>query len=314
MRLTVLICTYNRAGALRTVLEGLAAQELPDSAPTEWEVLVVDNNSTDATREVVEAFAARHNPVTRYLFEGRQGKSHALNAGVRAARGDIIALTDDDVLVPNNWVASVVEAASRYPAVRAFGGRVLPEWPERIPAWIQPQGPFAKPIVGSVIVSHDRGEDVREYEPSMWAPIGANMFFRREVFSEYGDFRADLGPTGAHRLYVNEDCEFCFRLMDRNETILYYPDALIVHPVAQDKFSKRYLTAYFLDAGRKQAAERSGEGTVPRLKLAVRSGMKAAGHSLQYVKHRLAGNPAGAMHHQCRLCYFGARSWHLLRQ
>jgi glycosyltransferase involved in cell wall biosynthesis len=313
MLLTVLICTYNRAASLRVALDGLMEQELPPELAREWEILVVDNNSTDSTRQLVEQLARSSGCPLRYAFEPRQGKSHALNPGVRLAAGDLIALTDDDVLIPKGWVRSVVEAGRRYPQYRAFGGKVVPEWPQQVPKWIQPSGPYARPIVGGVIVSHDRGESDREYDSSMWAPIGANMFFRREVFADYGDFRVDLGPTGSGRLYVNEDCEFCFRIMDAGERNLYYPGALIVHPVAEEKFSPRYLQAYFRDAGRKQALERADEPGSRRLKLAVHSALRCANHTVHYLQHRLTGNAAAAMHHRCRLNYFGARSWHLLR-
>src|SRR4051794_28443233 len=118
MLVTVLVCTYNRADALRVVLDDLMQQDVPEHLVNGWDILVVDNNSSDGTKQLVERYA-RDFPHVGYLFEPRQGKSHALNSGVRTARGAIVALTDDDVRVPGNWVSAVEAAARRYPEHRA---------------------------------------------------------------------------------------------------------------------------------------------------------------------------------------------------
>ena len=97
MRITVILCTLNRCQSLAETLESIAISTLPDSV--DWEILVVDNNSTDHTREVVEEFGRRYPDRFRYIFEPRPGKSYALNAGIREAQGEILAFTDDDVTV-----------------------------------------------------------------------------------------------------------------------------------------------------------------------------------------------------------------------
>ena len=97
MNTTIIVCTYNRCKSLAKTLESIATLRVP--GPVEWEVLVVDNNSTDQTRAVVEGFSCRYPSRFRYLFEPQQGKSCALNAGIQAARGEILAFTDDDVTV-----------------------------------------------------------------------------------------------------------------------------------------------------------------------------------------------------------------------
>src|SRR5271165_2674235 len=97
MKLSAVLCTYNRCRSLRRALESLSVSILPESI--EWEVLVVDNNSSDQTEAVVEDFSRRYPGRFRYLFEPRQGKSYALNAAILAARGDVLAFTDDDVAV-----------------------------------------------------------------------------------------------------------------------------------------------------------------------------------------------------------------------
>ena len=97
MKVTVILCTYNRCQILMKALESVAVSVMPESV--EWEVLVVDNNSNDQTREVAQQICRKHPAHFRYLFEPRQGKSYALNSGIRVGRGDVLAFMDDDVMV-----------------------------------------------------------------------------------------------------------------------------------------------------------------------------------------------------------------------
>ena len=108
MQITVILCTYNRCQSLARALNSLAASILPETI--EWEVLVVDNNSSDQTKAVVSDFACRHPGRFRYRFEPQQGKSYALNAGIGEARGDILAFMDDDVTVEPVWLQDLTSA------------------------------------------------------------------------------------------------------------------------------------------------------------------------------------------------------------
>jgi len=234
--LSVIICTYNRAESLKRTFDSLMNQQGVNDKKL-WELLIVDNNSNDQTSEVVEKYMENTRLNIRYVFEPRQGKTYALNTGISNARGQVLAFTDDDVIADSKWVASIMEAAQNY-RYEGFGGKVVPLWPSAVPPWIQPTGPYAKPIVGSPIVSHDCGDEIKEYGESMWVPIGANMFFRREVFEKYGEFRTDLGPKG--EIYgPYEDSELGFRLKKNGERILYFPRAVIYNPVAEYIINKK---------------------------------------------------------------------------
>jgi glycosyltransferase involved in cell wall biosynthesis len=105
MNASVIICTYNRSGSLERTLASLARMELRDSA--DWELLVVDNNSKDDTRVVVDGFTRASGVNCRYIFEKEQGLSHARNRGIREAKGEIIAFTDDDVLLDRHWLKNI---------------------------------------------------------------------------------------------------------------------------------------------------------------------------------------------------------------
>ena len=134
MKYSVVIATYNRARDLRDTLQSLAALD----ADGPWEVIVVDNNSPDDTRHVVESMVADYPVDLRYVFEREQGRSPALNAGIRAARGRIIVTTDDDVRVERDWLNQASAALTRH-RCDYVGGRVLPIWGARPPAWIPDQ-------------------------------------------------------------------------------------------------------------------------------------------------------------------------------
>src|SRR5262249_27766746 len=133
MDVSVIVCTYNRAGTLGGTLRALDEQLVPPGL--KWGLLVVDNNSADTTRGVVEAVAAGARIDVRYVLEARQGLSHARNAGIARAGGAIVAFTDDDVSPASDWVASVA-AVVRETGADIVGGRILPRWEHPPPPWL----------------------------------------------------------------------------------------------------------------------------------------------------------------------------------
>lgn len=248
MNVTVILCTYNRAEILTKTLESLAASVLPQSVC--WEVLVVDNNSNDATREVVEDFCRRHTSVFRYLFEPRPGKSVALNTGIRESIGDVLAFVDDDVTVEPAWLRNLTAPLMNGEWAGA-GGRTLLAHPFEPPSWMAMSGPDA---LGSIIAAlFDLGPEPCELDRP---PYGANMAFRREMFEKYGFFRTDLGPSPNRDIpRPNEDTEFGRRLMAGRERLRYEPAAVVYHPVISSRIQKNYFLAWFFDYGRAAVRE-----------------------------------------------------------
>ena len=238
---SVIICTYNRSDSLKTTLDSLAQMTVPPDLS--WELIVVDNNSNDRTREVVEEFAATSGLNVRYDFEGRQGKSYALNRGIEGAKGEIIAFTDDDVAVDKFWLFHLTEVFERYGCL-GVGGRVVAVWDAAKPSWLQEEGPYA---LASAIVSFDWGEEVCDaVEP----PIGANMAFKKEVFAEHGVFRTDLGKMGNGRMIICEDFDFGRRLLNKKQKVVYTPKAVVYHPVAKERIRKAYFRSWYFNWGR----------------------------------------------------------------
>ena len=239
MSITVIVCTYNRCQSLAKALESAASLRLPK--PDEWEVLVVDNNSSDQTREVAAQFHQRYPRRFRYLFEAQQGKSYALNAGIREARGDILAFIDDDVTVDPTWLHHLTVCLHNGEWAGA-GGRVLPQQTFAPPSWLA----FEEPHVLGPFALFDLGPEACELAQT---PFGNNMAFRKDVFEKYGGFRTDLGPRPGSEIR-SEDAEFGRRLLDAGERLRYEPSAVVYHEVPERRLQKSYFLEWWFDKAR----------------------------------------------------------------
>ncbi len=244
MHITIVVCTFNRCGLLRKALESMAASEVP--AEIGWEILVVDNNSSDDTRLVVEDFVSRYSGRFRYLFEPRAGKSNALNAAIGAARGEVLAFADDDVTVDKQWLYNLTTPLLNGEWVGS-GGRVIARWDSAVPAWLDPKSW----IVAGPLVQFDRGQQPGSLRETV---VGTNMAFRARIFERYGRFRTDLGPHPGSEIR-NEDSEFIRRLLAAGECLYYEPQAVVYHPVPDNRLNKKYFLAWWFDKGRSDIRE-----------------------------------------------------------
>lgn len=251
MDITVLICTCNRCDLLRRALESVAASEMPTGA--DWEILVVDNNSSDRTKEVVAEVAAAHPGRIGYLFEPVQGKSAALNTGVRAACGEIIAFTDDDVNVAPDWLARLT-ANLRADEWAGAAGRVVPTWTFPKPAWLPDLGGWDGVSV--------------QFAPNLPAgelaipPIGANMAYRREVLTACGGFAQELGPIAGRLSFAVEDTELGMRVIASGRRLRYEPEAVVYHPVAPHRARRSFVLKWFFAKGRSDARMSPPQGAL----------------------------------------------------
>lgn len=237
MDVSVVLATYNRSASLRETLctfEGLACP------PTlRWELLVVDNNSTDETKQVIQEFTRTARFPLRYFFEQKQGRSAALNTGIAASTGEIIAFTDDDVLIHPDWIANLKSTFDVSDAA-AVAGRVVPLWTCPKPYWLEMDDQLA-------IVRFELGEELKAITIP---PLGANSAFRREMFSKYGLFRLDLGVNGEKHTITCDDTEFGQRLINGEEKIIYAPGAIVYHPVDPRRMTKDYFLSWYYYNGR----------------------------------------------------------------
>ncbi len=239
MNLSVILCTYNRCESLPAALESVAVSQFPDSLS--WQVLVVDNNSKDKTREVVEEFGRRYPNRFRYIFESKQGKSYALNTGIRESTGQILAFMDDDVTVDPAWLQRLL-VVLREQNWAGVGGRILPERSFTPPSWLSLDKKYAL----APLAIFDLGAEAGElHEP----PFGTNMAFRREVFEKIGGFRTDLGPCPGSEIR-GEDTEFGDRAIAAGLRLWYEPSAIVYHSLNPERLKKRYFLAWWFDKAR----------------------------------------------------------------
>ena len=263
MKITVILCTYNRCESLAKALDSVAASILP--ASVEWEVLVVDNNSPDRTRAVIEQYSTRYPGRFRYLFEGKQGKSNALNSAIRNARGNILAFMDDDVLVAPDWLQNLT-APLDSGEYGGTGGRILSQQSLDIPEWLAIDGEYG---VGSMLALFDHGDEGFELKTP---PFGTNMAFLARIFEKLGGFRTDMGPCPGSELR-NEDMEFGRRVMAAGEKLRYVPDAVVYHAIPPSRLKQGYLLRFWYDHGRASIREVGPRpdvfGVIPRWCLAI---------------------------------------------
>lgn len=245
MDVTVAICTYNGAEDVPEVLDHLQAQDGVDDV--EWEVLVVDNNSTDATEAVVREHQRgweRAAPL-RYVFEGRQGKSNALQTAVEAARGALIAFLDDDNLPEPRWVAAVHQFAETHPEAGAFGGQVHGQFEE------EPPNSFG--LVKPLFALNERTEEVCYSEGGhlQFAAPGAGLVVRKDAWEEsVPESGLTLkGPTGDSRGTLGEEFELQWRLYQNGWDIWHNPGMHLHHKIPPERLEEEYLKDFFRAIG-----------------------------------------------------------------
>lgn len=228
MKISVVVCTYNRWSTLERTLKSF--QEISSSENLSWELILVDNNSQDKTRVIAEKYKKDGRLNLQYVFEEQQGLSYARNRGIEHAQGEIIAFTDDDVIVHHDWLLNIHKAFSEY-QVSCVGGMILPIWEIPKPKWLTED-------LYHVLALLDYG-DTPFYmnSPIIW---GANFAVQADMFRKYGLFNLNLGRTSV-KLTSGEETDFLNRLMDGGEKILYYPEAKIYHCIPEERITKKYF-------------------------------------------------------------------------
>lgn len=223
--LSVVVCTYNRADLLKRLLTSLSRMQ---ADPKDYEVIVVDNNSTDDTMRVTEPFC-QSNPHFRYVFEIRQGLSHARNRGWQEARGEYVAYLDDECTVLENWVTVALEL-TRAPAADVFGGPYFGDHLQSPPVWWQ-----------STYESYQLSETARFLNEGEFIR-GANLLIRKSILEASHGFDTDLGMKGDDAAYGEEtEWQRRYRKNTKNPTIYYDPKLFVYHLVRKEKYDLRYM-------------------------------------------------------------------------
>ena len=235
MFLSVIIPTRNRATLLERGLEALCGQTL---SPQEFEVIVVDNGSTDGTAQVCAAYAERLDGF-HYLHEAEPGLHAGRHAGLKAARGEILVYADDDSRAFPGWLESIREAFDD-PSVALVGGRNLPEFEESPPDWVEwlwePRDGRRQCEVFSIL---DYGERPMEIRPeSVW---GCNFSIRRDVLLEVGGFHPDGMPADLLARRGDGETAVSREIVRRGYRSLYHPGASVFHWVSAERMTYAYV-------------------------------------------------------------------------
>lgn len=240
MKISVVVCTYDRCRLLEATLGSLAAVRVPEGV--EWEVVVVDNRCTDATPEVVDRFAGEL-PVRR-VREPRPGLSHARNRGVEAADGEYVVWTDDDVRVDPGWLAAYARAFERWPDAAFFGGPIRPLFVGEPPRWLADGWDEVR---GAYPV-RELGDEPFEIVDEADLPYGANFALPMELQARHA-FDPRLGRSGTD-LVGGEETDLLASLLARERTGRWVPAAGLEHVITPRQQTVSYLRRYYRDFGR----------------------------------------------------------------
>lgn len=234
MQLDVVIPTYNRSQLLRKTLRSLLDARVPPGLDVR--ITVVDNNSKDDTRELVLAEQAKAKLPISYVFEKAQGRSHALNAGVKATTGTHVGFIDDDEEVDSSWYETIRDVFAEHD-LDFIGGPYVPRFESAIPAWLPRE---YNSVIGVVDGGTKRVAFDRNYPGIL---MGGNAVFVRRILEKVGSYSTSLGRSG-NRLLSCEDEEMYERLLAAGARGMYVPELIIYHFVPTERLTKRYHRAW----------------------------------------------------------------------
>jgi len=225
--LSVIVCTYNREELLRLCLQSLAEQSLDRGL---YEVVIVDNNSTRAARDIAQSFEERYDNF-RVVTEARQGLSHARNRGWSEARGEFVAFLDDDAKATPQWCERILRAFHEVqPPPVAVGGEIRPFYDSMPPSWFSDDFEIRTWGDSPGFLQPPRAKD---------GFSGSNMAFRSDIFTEFGGFSTDLGMKGEVTA-LGEETELFTRVYRKYPLFWYDPQMLVFHWT-----SRRNMTIYY---------------------------------------------------------------------
>lgn len=242
MKISVVVCTYNRAALLSQAITSLENISYPIES---FEIIIVDNNSTDSTKSIVQKHKGESSCNIRYIFENCQGLSFARNKGIMSAKGEIVVFVDDDIEPAPDWLNEIISGFDS-PEIVAVGGPIRPLWPREKPDWLLDS--MLEPLT---ISEFPKAALLGEFiYPDI--PFGANMAFRREIFEKIGLFATELGRKG-NSLLSNEDVELFHRIQRLGLKVRFSPNAVIYHKIDPNRLTRRWFYRRYYWQGRSDA-------------------------------------------------------------
>lgn len=249
--ISIIICTYNREDCILRPLQALAGEDFKD-----FEVVLVDNNSTDSTATLLKGFLSEHPDFPlRYFLETNQGLSFARNRGLNEARGETIVFLDDDAVPCEGYLEKLSRHLVELPEVGAFGGKIVPLFEDcSAPKWLCRWSL-------SWLSALDMGDKVKEFKRGF--PIGANMIFRSQALKACGLFDTSLGRVEKN-LMGGEEKDIFRRLKSLGHKVFYLPDVEVSHIIPESRTSLDYVRRFADGVGRSERLRSKNEGSYPQ--------------------------------------------------
>ena len=276
--ISVIICTYNRAGYIYHVLECLAANDCPKD---DYEIVLVDNNCTDNTADEVGRFKADYPDIRfKYCVETSQGLSYARNRGIREAEGDVIVFLDDDAFPGTDYLSTISDALGRHEEIDCFGGMITPLFDNcPAPDWL------CKWSL-SWVSGLDMGDSLVRFSKGF--PIGANMGFRKQVFDICGDFNVSLGRSSKN-LMGGEEKDMFQRIRGKGFGIFYLPGIEVKHVIPESRTTLEYVSKLGKGVGASERLRTKAEGTLSYLKRVLSEAVKWGGTVAIWLIYSISG-------------------------
>jgi glycosyltransferase involved in cell wall biosynthesis len=273
--ISVVICTYNRDKFIRAALECLARQSLP---PDQFEIIIIDNNSTDRTAAIVKEFINTNPGLNaRYVFESRKGLSFARNRGIDEAKAPVITYIDDDAEASPGFLENIVDFMNGDKTIVGIGGKVIPKYSEsEEPRWISK---YLDGFIGKT----DYGPEPRKFDHRMKYPVGCNMTYTKEILQKAGGFNNQL-------TFRSDDKYIFYQVSKLSDKIYYLPEAMLFHNIDRERLSFANFKKLFLKSGNEEKIRvRSEEGGPAVLKKFLELIFKTTASLALYLLYLLRG-------------------------
>ena len=277
MTISFIICTYNREKYIYECLSRLAKNTVREG----WEIVLVNNNSTDNTAAECERFVKDYKPTNyRYVVETKQGLSFARNRGIAEAKGDWLVFLDDDAMVETDYFENLHRHLRQHPEAGAFGGAIEPFFEGETPNWLNP---WSMGFVSAI----DLGSQVKQF-PSKSYPIGANMGISRATIEKVGMFNTALGRT-ANNLLGGEEKDIFNRIREAGIPILYFPDIKVKHCIPPKRTTKDFISKLGSGVGQSEKLRTQNIGTFKYIKRLFAECVKWGGTIILWCLYLLKG-------------------------
>jgi glucosyl-dolichyl phosphate glucuronosyltransferase len=282
IKISVVICTYNRAAYIQDAMNSLYHQTIQKQ---QYEIIVVNNNSTDNTVQVCEEWILEH-PDAQYVFynEAKQGASFARNTGAALAKGNLLCFMDDDAIAEPDYLERIIRFFDEHPDAGGLGGRIIPKYIPAEPKWMSY-------YVSSMVGNFDYSATVAIFSPNKY-PLESNMIIRKIDFDTIQGFNVDLpGVVGTLRI-GGEGKDFFFRLKALGRVVYYDPAIKVLHVVETAKLTKEYMYRVASGMGRGEKVRTLKISKTAYFKKILEYLIKLGASIILGFKYLLQGNPA----------------------